>query len=157
MKALFTKGHGGVLVPASFDASAFMEKVKLGGDVWAEFTKARNARFHKKFFTLLDLAFQTWEPAEGVMEYRGRPIEKNKERFRAEILILAGHYDAVYSVKGDVRLVAKSISFAALDDIEFDKVYRQVLDVVWRQVMQHSRYRSAKEVDDMVARLMSYE
>ena len=156
MKALFTKGHGGVLVPVTFDGIDFLEKVRLGGDVWGEFTKARNGQFHKKFFTLLDLAFDTWEPGEE-RQFRGQPVQKNRERFRAEMLILAGHCEAVFSVKGEMRLIAKSISFAAMDDIELERVYRSVLAVVWEHVMSRSRYRSQAEVDNIVSRLMGYE
>lgn len=154
---LFQKGHGGILIPADAAAQEFVTPIKLGADVWGEFRRARNAKFHRKFFALLDLAFETWEPVAGASEYRGKPIEKNKERFRAEILILSGHYDAVYSIKGDVRLIPKSISFTSIDDVEFERVYRGVLNVVWAQIMKNSRYSSPNEVDNIVNRLIGFE
>lgn len=154
---LFQKGHGGILIPGDSAAQEFASQVKLGADVWGEFRRARNAKFHRKFFALLDLAFETWEPSDSATQYRGRPIEKNRERFRAEILILSGHYEAVYSVKGDVRLIAKSISFASIDQATFEQIYRSVLNVVWKQIMKNSRYSSPEEVDNVVGRLIGFE
>lgn len=156
VKAVFMKVGSGLLAPADPAAEAMIQSMRIGEEVALDAKKARNARFHRKFFALLGLAFDAWEPAAGQKEYRGHPIQKDKDRFREEMLILAGHYDAVFSTNGEIRLVARSISFATCDEAEFQKIYSQVLNVVWDKIMRHSRYRSPEEVDAVVSRLLSF-
>lgn len=51
-----------------------ISKVKVGQMLHGDFKKARNARFHGKFFAMLDLAFQYFEPKGGLIprqEMRG--------------------------------------------------------------------------------------
>lgn len=51
-----------------------ISKLKHGSMVHGDFKKARNARFHGKFFAMLDLAFQYFEPKGGLIprqEMRG--------------------------------------------------------------------------------------
>ncbi len=54
-------------------------KVKMGGIIHGPFAQMRNVRFHRKFFALLNLAFDYWEPGEISSAY-GVP-EKNFNRF----------------------------------------------------------------------------
>lgn len=49
-------------------------KIKVGSMIHGDFKRARNARFHGKFFAMLDLAFQYFEPKGGLIprqEMRG--------------------------------------------------------------------------------------
>ena len=64
----FVKSPGGVLIPATPDAHEFIEKkFKLGAVLYADFKKARNPVFHRKFFALLNLGFDYWQPAGGAI------------------------------------------------------------------------------------------
>ncbi len=64
----FIKSQGGILVPATPDAQEFIEtKVRLGDVIYADFKKARNAAFHRKFFSLLGLGFNYWTPGGGAI------------------------------------------------------------------------------------------
>ncbi len=154
MKCLFTKIQGGLLVPADDNAQKLVESIKLGACLSVEATRTRNYRFHKKFFSLLNLAFDVWSP-EG-KEHKGEPIQKNFDRFREDILIMAGHYDAVFSIDGYVRFTAKSISFARMDEDEFSKVYQAVLNVVWEKILRQANYKSPEEVEEIVNKLLAY-
>lgn len=62
------------LVPATEADRELTQKWKLGQVVHGKFTKMRNAKFHSKFFSMLDLAWEYWEPVGGLVprqEMRG--------------------------------------------------------------------------------------
>lgn len=70
--ALVKTSHG--LVPATEADSEVLAKWKLGQVIHGSFTKMRNAGFHRRFFKLLDLAFEYFEPVGGLVtrqELRG--------------------------------------------------------------------------------------
>lgn len=148
---VLTKAAGGVLVPVDQQAAEYIAKLKLGGGVTASVKQKRNVKFHRKFFKLLDLAFDAWEPAEKI--YKGQVVAKNREQFRNDITILAGFYETTINLKGEVRLVAKSISFANMEQEEFDKVYNRVVDVILQRVL--TSY-DRDDLDAVMDRLMGF-
>jgi hypothetical protein len=118
--------------------------------------RIRNYEFHKKFFALVNYAYEFWEPAPlpDSPEHRWRKKvtpEKNMDRFRKDLTILAGWYDAHYRVNGEVRIEAKSISFAAMDEDEFEKLYSATIDVILKHVCtQMTEERLRDIVDDIL-------
>lgn len=155
MKAIFEKGPGDVLIPVDPEAVKLVASTKLGEGFTVEVKKARNIKFHRLFFALLNFAFEMWDPP-AEREFRGQPIQKNFERFREEVLILAGHYEPTYSVDGSLKLQAKSIAFANCDEHEFRGVYSAVLDVVWERIFRQAQFRSREEVEAIVGQLLAY-
>ena len=127
-----------------------MIKAEPGELITVEMAFPRNYRFHKRLFALLTIGFDAWEPGEA-KTYNGVPVRKDLERFREEVTILAGYYDATYGVDGSVQLTAKSISYAAMDDAEFERFYSAVADVLLEQVL--TRYAGRAELDDVVSRM----
>ena len=87
---------------------------------------------HKKYFALLNLAFENWEPGEIDSKY-GKPM-KNFDRFRKDVAILTGHYDLVIRVDGSSRPEAKSISFAKMDQSEFEGLYSKTIDLLVEKI-----------------------
>lgn len=62
------------LVGATDADREVISKIKYGATVHGDFKKMRNAKFHGKFFALLALAFDYWEPVGGLIprqELRG--------------------------------------------------------------------------------------
>ncbi|MCD8666540.1 DUF1367 family protein, partial [Klebsiella pneumoniae] len=62
--------------------------------------------------------------------------------FREWATIQAGFYDEYQMPDGSLRRVAKSISFASMDDSQFNGVYKSVLNVLWNYILRrkfHSR------------------
>ncbi|VFT07826.1 phage D3 protein [Pseudomonas aeruginosa] len=53
------------LVPATEADRETVQKWKAGQVVHGKFTRMRNAKFHGKFFAMLDLAWEYWEPKGG--------------------------------------------------------------------------------------------
>ena len=92
------------------------KNVTLSFDVKQE----RNPQFHKKFFALLNMVFDNQEIFEDV------------EQMRRDLTIEAGFYNEYRSFRGEIKREAKSISFAKMDQIEFDGFYDKFADAVIR-------------------------
>ena len=62
----FIKTKSGLAPLTESDKETF-DKWKLGSVFRADFTKVRNPQFHRKFFSLLNLTFDYYEPSSGVL------------------------------------------------------------------------------------------
>ena len=142
-----------ILVPHDEAAAAFIQKMKAGELTHADFKRVRNYKFHKKYFVLLDFAFEQWEPRGG-LTYKGMPVAKNKERFRKDLIILAGFYESTVNIRSEVRLEAKSISFAQMDEIEFEALYNETINVILQRVL--TKY-TRDDLDAVVERLLRFD
>lgn len=62
------KQSSGILIPATPETSDILQsKIKLGAVLVAEFRQVRNPAFHRRFFALLNLGFEYWEPTGGAI------------------------------------------------------------------------------------------
>jgi hypothetical protein len=115
------KGLGGKFTPAHDSDLELARQLKVGEVYKFTFTKPRNYEFHKKFFALLDLVFNNQE------QYT------NRNKHRKDLIKAAGFtVEETNYFTGEVTEEAQSISFAAMDEIEFGKLYGQMLDTVIR-------------------------
>jgi hypothetical protein len=121
------KHPGGSFTPANDADVEACSKIKNGAYVLANIKQPRNPQFHRKFFALLNFAFEYWEPDE---EHMGIKTEKNFDRFRKDVLIIAGFRKVVVSIRNEARYEAESISFAKMDETRFNEVYRAVFRVL---------------------------
>jgi hypothetical protein len=137
-------------VPAAPEDADALRKIKLGSTVRARFTQPRNIGFHRKFFAMLDIGFDAWEPPE--REYNGLPVQKNRERFRKDCIIAAGFFEPVANLLGEVRAEAHSISFANMDQTEFERVYSAVADVILQKVLRNYTRADLDRVVDEILR-----
>lgn len=148
---VLTKAANGALIPVDPQASDFISKLKLGGGVVATVKKHRNPAFHRKYFALLNLAYDAWEP--GIKEHRGMAVQKNFDRFRKDIIIAAGYYNVVVNINGDVRAEAKSINFSSMDDADFADLYSKTIDVVLARILTNY---SRDDLDETVENIMRF-
>lgn len=151
MEVLLIKTPQGAFVPTDETQIEACKRFKAGSTVRAQFAAMRNAKFHRKFFSMLDVGFDAWEPPKS--EFRGLPVQKNRERFRKDCIIAAGFYDVVSNINGDVRAEAKSIRFSSMDDEEFERVYSAVADVILQKVLRN--YTRA-DLDAVVDRILGF-
>lgn len=128
--------------------------MELGELVLIEAVVPRNSKFHRKFFALLNLGFEAWEPPRKRQSYKGHPVQKNFEQFREDITIAAGFYEQTFDLKGRMKLKAKSISFANMDDAEFEKVYSAVANVLLAGVLVN--YSGRDELDVVVNQILGF-
>lgn len=114
----------------------------------------RNSRLHRKFFAMLNVGFEAWEPGRKHKTHKGIPVVKSFENFREDVLIIAGFYDQSFDLDGRMKLVAKSISFAKMDDAQFEAVYSAVADVLLDRVL--TAYRGRDELDEVVDKILGF-
>ena len=150
MKILLQRVPSG-FVPADDDAEEKCKRFKIGSLVNLDVHEVRNYNFHKKFFALLKVGFDHWEPPVG--EHHGMPVQKNFERFRKDVVIAAGFYDLVSNIRGDVRAEAKSIAFGSMSEDEFGKLYNAVVDVLLQRVLKNYK---RDDLDHVVKQIMDF-
>lgn len=64
------------------------------------------------------------------MVFQNQEIYQNIDDLRHDLTVEAGYYREVVNVHGELIKRAKSISFAAMDQVEFDKYFDDVLNTI---------------------------
>jgi len=78
------KQSSGILIPATPETRDFLHsKCKLGAVLEAEFRQLRNPAFHRKFFALLNLGFEYWEPTGGAISSNERRLVTGYAKYLA--------------------------------------------------------------------------
>lgn len=131
-----------------------LNNLEVGEIVDFEAIFKRNGKFHRKFFALLHFAFDNWEPDRFHKSYKGMPVAKNFERFRKDVTVQAGYYDQTFDLDGNMKLEAQSISFANMNDVEFEAVYSAVADVILGKVL--TTYAGRDELDDVMKQVVGF-
>jgi len=96
------------------------KKIKVNEFYEFEYKKPRNYEFHKKFFALVELVYQNQE------------AYSNKDDLREDLTVDAGFYRTATNLQGNEVKKAQSISFASMDEIEFNEFYNRFIDAVVR-------------------------
>lgn len=190
------KQSSGILIPATPETSDILQsKIRLGAVLEADFRQLRNPAFHRRFFALLNLGFEYWEPTGGAISSNERKLVtgyakflasfggsepalmdaaeqyleqvacrritngislcKSFDAYRAWVTIESGHFDTIQLPDGTLRRHPRSISFASMDEIEFQQLYRAALDVLWRWILSRS-FKDQREAENAAAQLMSF-
>jgi hypothetical protein len=121
------------LVPADQAAADWLTKIKLGVPINATVRQPRNGKFHRRFFAMLDVAYSNHDWPE--METRWGKVRTSSEMFRDYVTVKAGHYQADMTPHGEIRVTPKSISWARMDQAEFETLYSDVLDVILKEFL----------------------
>lgn len=118
MELSLTKALNGWFKPTFGTDQEAAKKIKAGEPYVYKCNRPRNYLFHKKFFALINMVFENQE------RY------KHIDHLRKDLIIEAGYYDEYTDLHGTVQKEARSISFASMDQDEFDTLYSKVLDVI---------------------------
>jgi|AntDeeMinimDraft_5_1070356.scaffolds.fasta_scaffold15985_1 hypothetical protein len=110
------------LYETDYDAK---KKLKQGEIYEVSIKRARNYAFLKKYFALINCAFEYLNEAQ-------TNFFKTNENFRKTVQIAAGHYDMIFllSIREWVQS-PKSIAFDKLSESEFSDLYDRVKDVIF--------------------------
>lgn len=92
--------------------------LKHGEDYEIEAKLKRNYKFHKKFMALINICH---ENQEHFQEF---------EDTREYLTIKAGYFRKIEMPNGNIQVKAKSISFANMDNIEFEDLYQKAINEV---------------------------
>jgi len=149
------KQSNGSLAPANQVDLDILQPIKIGSLIEADIKQPRNPQFHRKFFAMLNFAFDYFEPKGG--EWNGIQARKNFGRFRKDILILAGYHEVTYNIKGEVRVEAESISFGSMDETRFEKVYADCFNVCWDMVLSKVRGMKKEFAEQVVDEMLRFD
>ena len=96
-----------------------LRRIKASEVVRVEVTKPRNLSFHRRFFALLTIVWQTcgdWPSVEDLL---------------IELKVRIGHVrEVVIRDSGEVVKVPESISFSAMDETAFWQFYEKCVQVI---------------------------
>lgn len=101
-------------------------KIGAGEIIRVEYSRPRNIRFHRKMFALMQVGFQNQE------------FYATFEQFRTAMLIGLGWCETFIRQNGEVLYIPKSLSFANMDEVQFEKVYNDVLDYLIREMVPNA-------------------
>lgn len=104
-------------VPADEETRELGRKYKLGEIYRADVVKPRSYQHHKLCMALLNLTFLNQEKYD------------NFEMFRKAIALAAGHCEVITTIDGEVLTIPGSLSYDALDEVEFTKVFTAMMTV----------------------------
>lgn len=135
MEILLIKAPQGFLFPQDDIEAEKISRFKVGAVIRCDVAQMRNYLFHRKFFALLRVGYDAFEPP--MTEYKGFPVQKDVDQFREDCIIAAGFYTMTTTIKGNVRLRAKSISFARMSQEVFERLYSNVADVLLQKILRH--------------------
>jgi len=152
---LVQRGPGNTLIPFGEDGVKAIQSLTRGQTVKASITKPRNPKFLRKFFSLVNFGFDYWEPEP--IEWQGIQAEKSFPVFREQVTILAGYRDVTHNLDGSVKVVAKSISFASMEEDEFEKLYKAVFNVIWRMVICKVNGFTEELMENTLNQLLEYD
>ncbi|MBJ9210630.1 DUF1367 family protein [Citrobacter freundii] len=193
---LVKQTSSGLLLPATPESGDFLQQIKIGEWIHADFKRVRNYAFHKRFFKLLQLGFDYWTPTGGVITPRERKLVsgfvdflcesvgrehtpalsdaaeqylheiatrrtgdvallKSFDAFREWVTVQAGFFLEIVYPDGSRGRRAKSISFANMDEGEFQQVYKAVLNVLWNWIL-FRKFSSPEEVENVAAQLLEF-
>ena len=144
MKITMVKQPGGVLSPARDMDADSLAKFKTGEQYQIEIKRTRSPGFHRKMFEFLGFCFEHWKSDREFMDERGQ-----FDVFRNNLTVIAGYYNTYYTIKGEPRIEAKSLSFASMEQDEFESCYKALVDAAMRTIFTGC----GKEVEE---RLMGF-
>lgn len=113
------------LVPLYESDLAIKKKLKVGTVVKCNVTIPRNYKFHKKFFALVRLTYDNL-PVPYIRKWNIRSVEDMLKRFKRDLGYCTYH---TYE-DGSREVEYKSISFAAMDEVDFEKFYEDCVNLI---------------------------
>lgn len=134
-EVVMKKLANGALVPANEEEAEKLASVPAGEALRCKLTVFRNYRFLKKYMVLVKFLFDRWTVRAPCLQYQGQPVRPRLERFRKDLQIMCGWYEPEFGVRGELRLVSKSVSFSAMNDAEFEQLFSTVIDVGLEKIL----------------------
>lgn len=120
----FVRYKDGVLTPMFPEDGEALSMLHSGREYMVSISVPRNVKFHRKFFALLGICY------DNMPDYiRKRDHIHSIDTLLYAIKIAAGHFDNI-SVNGREIPVPRSISFAKMDNAQFERFYNRALDII---------------------------
>ena len=132
---------GNVFIPADQEDQVKAHKVSQGEIVEARSVDQRNVQHHRKFFALINIAWDNLP--ESMDKHFPTP-----EHLRKELIKRAGFYEEYTDLKGNKQYLPQSIAFNKMSQEEFEELYSRVLDVIIKYIIPGS---DRELIENMIA------
>src|SRR3990167_7591673 len=120
-RAIFVK-HLQSLRPTDEASEELLRHIGQGELVSVEIKRPRHLGWHRRYFAMLQIVFAN------------QSYYKSLDDLLDVCKLAVGHYRTVRTKQGDVR-IPKSISFASMDQTEFEAFYDRACDWVSQEVI----------------------
>lgn len=118
----------------------FLAGYKQGDLIRVKTTKVRNPQHHRLFFALVNIVYDNQDHYESV------------EHLLTALKIALGHCDTVICKDGNPAYIPKSISFAKMDQTEFDAFFNRAVELVCKHFLPGVKDEDLRrEILDMCA------
>lgn len=139
----------GILRPYDRTDAEAIGKMRDGEPYRVKVSMPRNIRFHKKFFALLNLVFDNLPEYIPTKTPDGEPIQiRTTEDLLWHIKMQVGHYTTRVTLGGKIVHEADSISFASMDEAEFQDFYDRAMAVILKYFLPET---NREEIEEMIA------
>lgn len=132
MQIDLVKHPGGVFSPVNDSDLERLHRFKNGETYTADIKLTRNPKFHRKVMAFFGFCFSHWCADRAGLGSADETTQFN--RFRKDLTILAGFYDTVTNIRGEVRAEAKSLSYAQMEQEEFERCYSSLINAAIKHV-----------------------
>lgn len=157
MELIFQKSAVG-LIPACEEATEWLRKKKIGATILVEPREPRNGAFFRKWWVLIEVGYSYWRDNAATMEFKGQRVQTSFDRFRKDVTILAGFYEPVVNLKGEVRIEPESLKWASMSEETFTKLYDATIQVLLQKVFngQVCKHWTEAELRRVASEVLSF-
>lgn len=117
MARLYLKKTLSGFTPADEPSAQVWKKYAQGEIYRADVVKPRSYQHHKLCFALLNLTYANQEQYDSF------------DSFRKAVAMEAGHCEELVGISGEIYRLPKSLSYDALDEIEFTQVFGAMMTI----------------------------
>lgn len=134
------------LVPLYESDYDLKKRLRVGSTVRCRVSQPRNYEFHKKFFALVRLTFDNL-PFPLVGRWAIRSMDDMLRRFKRDL----GYFTSTVGELGEREIEYRSISFAAMDEHEFEAFYENCVNLVLH------KYLSGTDRQDLIEEVEKFK
>ena len=146
MDLMVTKDRMGALRAADEASTEALRSLAPGEIYRVQLTRPRNLKMHRLFFALLTVVHSNL-PDEMLAKF------PTVDRLLWEIKLQTGKFDLHESLGGKMVPIPKSISFARMDQAEFDSFFADAIGVVRKFIIPGISERELRDaIDEEIGR-----
>ncbi|THA21343.1 DUF1367 family protein [Histophilus somni] len=128
---------GGVFSPLDDNEAERLKSFRNNEQYEIEIKRQRNPAFHRKVFAFFKFCFEHWCGEHSDWTFQDETAQF--DTFRKHLTVFAGFYIKTWNLKGEVRIEAQSLSYANMEQEEFEKVYQALINAALKHVFGHTQ------------------
>lgn len=131
---------GGVFTPLNDDEAERLKSFRNNEQYEVEIKLTRNPAFHRKVFAFFNFCFEHWSAEHGEWKYQDEKAQF--DTFRKHLTVLAGYFEQTFTIKGEVRIEPKSLSYGNMEQDEFEQCYSALINAALKHIFGNTTDRN---------------